>query len=150
MEKKLLKKQHLLRGAAQRWLWSCPCSSFLEGIVNDFLPVASMTTGTGQQKLCALGKLSLSRSAVVVFKQSAWLQLQGGCTNLEEPPDVIYVGCNILGANNPSKPVWFPQRSQQELFLTSAILCPASILLWSGRKESCSQESLWNLKIFGN
>lgn len=39
--------------------------------MNDFLPVASMTTGTGQQKLCALGKLSLSRSAVVVFKQSA-------------------------------------------------------------------------------
>lgn len=72
MEKKLfLEKQHLSGGAAQRWLWSRPCSSFLEGIVNDFLPFASMTTVTGQQKLCALGKLSLSRSAVAVFKQSA-------------------------------------------------------------------------------
>lgn len=97
--------------------------------MNDPLPIAPMTVGTGLQNLCALGNFLCQVLLWLCLSKVPDCSSKGVARTLKGPPYEIHVGCGILSANNPSKPACFPQRFQQEPFLTSAILCPVSIFL---------------------
>lgn len=77
VEKKIVVKEHLLGGAAAEVAVELPLQQFPGGDCE--WPSSNCTCGHGHrpaETLCTW-KLSLSRAAVALFKQSAWLQLQG-------------------------------------------------------------------------